>query len=176
MNPLSNSVSITKILLLFYILTTNSLLQPLLSKQWKKMVENDRIIQHIIGLTTIITITILINEGTIDYYSIITYSAIAYIWFIFSTKMDVHFNIIIICGLLGCYLYENNIKLEENKIKDDVILDENKKIILMKKQYENHKYLMGFIMIMIVIGMFMYSQKKEGQYGGGYSLSHFLLY
>lgn len=172
-----NSISITKILLLFYVLTTNSLLQPLLSKQWKKLVENDRIIQHIIGFVTVLTITILVNEGEINYYNTITYSIIAYLWFIFSTKMDIHFNIIIICGLLGCLLYENDMKFKINKIKTDKILTEEKKIILIEESYHKFKILMGIMMVSVIFCMVLYSGKKEGQYGGGnYSLYRFLLY
>lgn len=173
---MTDMISITKVLLLFYLLTTNSLLQPLLSKQWKKMVENDRIIQHLIGFSTMVTLVILVNEGEVDYYSIVMYSLIAYLWFIFSTKMDIHFNIMIMIGLLGCYLYENNVKIKTNKIKEDKVLSDDQKFIMIDKQYTKQKYLMGGMMVAIIVGMFMYSQKKEVQYGGGYSLTHFLLY
>lgn len=171
-----DTISITKVLLLFYLLISNSLLQPLLSKQWKKMVQDNRQIQHIIAFTTMITLVVLVNEGQNDYFTIIMYSIVGYLWFIFSTKMDIHFNIMIMIGLLGCYLYENHIKMKNNEIEKDKVLTIEQKYKLTEENNSKHKYLMTGMLALIIGGMFLYSQKKEGQYGGGYSIINFLLY
>lgn len=177
-----NSVSITKILLLFYMLIGNSLLQPLLSKQWITTVKNDRIIQHIIGFTTMLTLAILVSDQSDqsnqfgDYSNLILYTVIAYVWFIFLTKMDIHFNVMIIVLLLANYMYDNYLKAENKKILDDKILSVEMKNSIVTKNLERSTYIMFSIMALIVGGMFMYSNKKEGQYGGGYSFINFLLY
>ncbi len=171
-----NSVSITKILLFFYILIGNSLLQPLLSKQWINTVKNDRIIQHIIGFTTMLTLAILVSDENEEYVNLILYAFIAYMWFIFSTKMDIHFNVIIIVLLLSNYIYDNHLKNDNKKILDDRILNEDIKNSLIIRNKERSQYVMFSIMTLIICGMFMYSNKKEVQYGGGYSLFNFLLY
>lgn len=174
-----NNFSITKILLLFYMLVGNSLLQPLLSKQWIETVKNDRIIKHIIGVTTMLTIAMLISDDfseDFDYFSVTIYSLIAYVWFIFLTKMDIHFSIIIIVLLLGNYMYDTHLKHENKKILNDNVLSEEIKNTLITRNNERSKYIMFSIMGLIVVSMFLYSNKKEGQYGGGYSLFNFLLY
>lgn len=171
-----NNVSITKILLLFYILIGNSLLQPLLSKQWITTVKNDRLIQHVIGLTTMLTLAILVSEETEEYSNLIMYTIIGYVWFIFSTKMDVHFNVMIIVLLLANYMYDNYLVQQNKKILTDNVMSDDMKNILVTRNNERSHYMMFSIMAFIVAGMFMYSGKKEVQYGGGYSLVNFLLY
>lgn len=175
------NMPLTRILLLFYMLIGTSLLQPLLSKQWISTIKNDRIIQHIIGFTTILTLAILVCGGDENYEetnisNLIMYSIIAYIWFLFLTKMDIHFNIMIIVLLLGNYMYDNHIKAKNKKILKDNILSEDIKNHLLTQNHESGNYAMFSIMALIVGGMFMYSEKKEVQHGGGYSFVNFLLY
>ena len=173
---MDGDISIVKILLLFNVLISGSLLRPLLSKQWNEMVNESRLIQHIIGLTTMITLVTLISEGTADYLHIIAYSLAGYLWFILSTKMDIHWNIIIMILLLGSYLYQNSLKIKENEITIDKILDEEQKIILKNKNNKKQMYAVIGVMSAILLGVYFYSNKKEVQYGGGYSLVNFLLY
>ena len=173
------NISITKVLLLFYLLIGNSLLEPLLSKQWKTMVKENRLIQHVIAFTTMLTLVVLVSEGSVttNYLNMFVYALLAYIWFIFSTKMDIHFNIIVIVLLLCCYLYENHLKSKNIQILNDKILSDEQKNKIKEKNNKNNQYVMFGMMAIIVGGMVMYSNKKEGQYGGGqYSLTKFLLY
>lgn len=171
-----NNTSVTKILLLFYILVGNSLLQPLLSKQWVTAVKDSRIIQHIIGITTMLALAILVSGETEDYTNLILYAFIGYIWFLFSTKMDIHFNVMIMVLLLGNYIYDNHLKNDNKRIFEDKILNEDIKNFLILRNNERSQYVMFSLMALIVCGMFMYSDKKEVQYGGSYSFVNFLLY
>ena len=171
-----NNVPIVKVLLLFYLLVGNSMLQPLLSKQWKEMVEESRIIQHIIGLTTIIALIILLSDGHVSSVNILLYSLIAYVWFLFSTKLDIHWNIIVIVLLLMAYLYENSLKFKELNTTNDKILTEEEKKILQKDNCNRRMYFMIGILLVTIMGVLMYANKKEIQYGGGYSTLNFLLY
>lgn len=171
-----DNLPITKILLMFYLLIGNSLLQPLLSKQWITTVKNDRIIQHLIGFTTMLTLAILISNESEDYVNIIMCSIIGYIWFIFSTKMDIHFNMMIIVLLIASYLYDNSLKTQNKKILSDKILTDDQKQDIIINNNIKSKCVMFGMMALIVGGMIMYSNKKEGQYGGGFSLVNFLLY
>ena len=61
-----SNVPLLKILLIFYVLVSNSALQPLMSKQWNTMMEGNRIMKHIIGLVTMITLVTLASDGKID--------------------------------------------------------------------------------------------------------------
>lgn len=171
-----NNVSITKILLLFYMLVGTSLLQPLLSKQWVSTIKNNRLIQHAIGFSTMLTLFILIFGDQEEYSNLVLYTILGYVWFLFSTKMDIHLNLIITLLLLGNYIYTNYIKYENKKIESDNILSEDAKYHLINNNLKKDNYLMFGLMALIVGGMFMYSDKKEVQYGGGYSVINFLLY
>lgn len=171
-----NNIPIIKVLLFFYLLIGNSLLQPLLSKQWKEMVEKSRIIQHIIGLTTIIVLMTLLAGEQFNSVNILIYSLITYLWFLFSTKLDVHWNIIVIVLLLMAFLYENSLKSKENDILNDKILSEDEKDKIKKTGCEKKMFFMLGVLIVTMIGMFLYSNKKEIQHGGGYSTINFLFY
>ena len=169
-----NSVPIVKVLLLFYVLIGNSMLQPLLSKQWKKMVEESRVIQHIIGLTTIIALIILLSDGHVSSADILLYSLIAYIWFLFSTKLDIHWNIIVIVLLLMAYLYENTLKFKEINTFNDKILTEEEKKNIQKNNCNKRMYFMIGILLVTITGVLVYANKKEIQHGGGYNTLNFL--
>jgi|SaaInlStandDraft_4_1057021.scaffolds.fasta_scaffold03343_5 hypothetical protein len=170
------NTSITKNLLLFYLLINSSLLQPLLSKQWVETVQENRIIKHILGLTTIFTLILLMSDGSDDYASMVAVAALGYVWFLFSTKMDIHLNIIIIMLLLGSVIYDSKTKKENNQIEDDKNITDHMKDSLIAQNDKNGKYVMFGIMGIIVSFMLLYSNKKEVQHGGGYSAVNFLLY
>jgi Ca2+/Na+ antiporter len=152
------------------------MLQPLLSKQWKEMIDESRIIQHIIGLTTIIALIILLSDGHVGSVDILSYSLIAYVWFLLSTKLDIHWNIIVIVLLLVAYLYENSLKFKEINTSNDKILTEEEKKYLQKDNCYKRMYFMIGILMVTITGVLIYANKKEEQYGGGYSTLNFLLY
>ena len=168
--------SLNKIILAFYILISSSALFNLLSKQWKKTLENDRIAQHLLAIMTMLSLTILVSNGQFSIQRIFVYTAIAYMWFIFSTKMDIHFNIIMIGSLIAFYLYQNTVQNENAKIKEDTNLSEDEKLKIQQNKKNNYVYLTGAILLITLAGTIFYSNKKEVQYGGGYSLMNFLLY
>jgi hypothetical protein len=172
----SNSTNIIKVLLFFYILVGNSLLEPLLSKQWKESVQNSRILKHLIGLTTIFALMILVSDGHMTTVNIILYSLLAYTWFIFSTKMDIHWNIIVVFALLGAYMYDNSVNFKLNNIKNDHVLTISEKSQIINDNNTQKYFIIVGIIILTFIGTFMYSDRKTVQYGGGYSLINFLLY
>jgi hypothetical protein len=171
-----NNSAIIKILLIFYLLIGNSALHPLLSKQWNKMLENNRLIQHLIGFITMITLVTLMGEGKMDNFTILTYSAIGYLWFIFSTKLDIHWNVIVMILLVIAYLYENSLLIKENESKSDKVLNDEEKNFIKQKNCSRRTYILLGILGVTLLGVFLYSHKKEVQYGGGYSMLNFLLY
>jgi hypothetical protein len=177
MNIFKNDNSILlKVLLLFYALIGSSSLQPLLSKQWNGMIEKDRMTQHILGVTTIITLIILLSDGKLSNMAILGYTLFCYLWFLLSTKMDIHWNMMVVILLLVGYLYENSIRMRENKIDSDRVLTVEEKEKIKKNSNINRSYIVGGIMGVTITGLLLYSNKKEVQYGGGYSVVNFLLY
>lgn len=172
----NNPNVLLKVLVVFYILIGSSLIQPLLSKQWRKLVENDRIIQHVIGITTLIALTTLLSEGKLDNMTIIIYSIMGYMWFIFSTKLDVHWNIVIMVLLVIAFMYYNTLEHKNSLVYLDKNLTLEEKQKITEKNSLNTIFIMFGIFLVTVIGVMFYSNKKEVQYGGGYDIINFLLY
>jgi hypothetical protein len=172
----NNEFSLGKIILMFYVLISSAGLFPLLSKQWKKTLENDRVAQHLLGILTILSLTILVSNGKFSIQRIFVYTVLGYLLFIFSTKMDLHFTIMVIVLLISFYLYQNIIQSENNKIMDDSSLTMIEKENLQKNKKHNYVYLGAGLVGIILIGTILYSNKKEVQYGGGYSLLNYLIY
>lgn len=167
-------VSMPKALIILYILIGNSLMQPLLSKQWISLVEQNRIVQHVIALTTLtLSLTLLFNK--LSNHKIIIYSIICYTLFIFTTKMDIQFNLIIVSIIIIIYFYERNIDQNNEKIADDKVLTESEKIKAVENNKKNKMYFTLVFICLTVLGTLLYSHKKEVQYGGGYSVLNFLL-
>ena len=172
----NNPDILLKVLVVFYIIIGSSLIQPLLSKQLRHLVDNNRILQHIIGFTTLIALTVLLSEGKLDNNMIIIYSLIGYIWFIFSTKLDIHLNLIIMILLFVAYICYNSIQtLNSNIIFDKNLTNEEKNKII-KENSRMTLCAIIFILLSTILGVTLYSNKKEVQYGGGYDIVKLLLY
>jgi hypothetical protein len=172
----NNPNVLLKVLVVFYILIGSSLIQPLLSKQWRNLVDNNRIVQHIIGITTLIALTTLLSNGMLDNVTIVIYSLVGYLWFIFSTKLDVHWNIIIMILLVMAYMHYNSLQQANNIVYSDKNLTPEEKNKITKQNSSNSLFIMLGILVVTIVGVTMYSNKKEVQYGGGYSIVNFLLY
>lgn len=168
-------VSIVKLLLLYYLLSYSSVTENLLSKQMKTLIEDNRLIQHLIGLLTMIVLISLLNYDLTN-TKIVIYGLITYILFILSTKLDIHWNIIILSLLFVMYLYEHNLNLKQQELSFDKILNNDEKnnifVILNNKK---HMFI-GLIGLFLIIGVYLYLNKKDVQYGGGFNWINFLLY
>jgi lysylphosphatidylglycerol synthetase-like protein (DUF2156 family) len=171
-----HEMSLGKIMLLFYILSSSSSLFPLLSKQWKNTLENSRMTQHILGITTILALITLVSNGNFSTQRIIAYTIIGYLWFIVSTKLDLQWNIIIMAMLMIFLLYQDSNLHEDKILEKDKNLTDDEKESIQKKNKKNYVYILSAIIGATIIGTWIYSDKKETQYGGGYSLTDFLLH
>ena len=172
----NSKFSLVKIVILFYITASSSSLFNLLSKQTKATLENSRIAQHILGFLTLMSLVIMISDGKFSSRRIFLYSVIGYLWFIISTKMDLHFNIIVYGTLMLSYLYFDNLDKEEKRILNDVYILNDGKLLEISKRRMKAYYCIAGIIFLTLIGTSLYSNKKQEQYGGGYSLVNFLLY
>jgi hypothetical protein len=166
--------SMPKALIILYILIGNSLMQPLLSKQWISLVEHNRNVQHIVALTTLILSLAMLFDN-LSNHKIILYSIICYTLFIFTTKMDIQFNLIIITLIIIIFFYERNINQNSKKVFDDKILTDIEKDKIVQNNKKNKLYFTLVLICLTILGTLMYSHKKEVQYGGGYSILNFLL-
>lgn len=167
-------MSLGKIILLYFLLASSSSLFPILSKQWKTTLESSRLAQHLLGITTMLAIIILVSNGNFSIQRIITYTVIGYLVFILSTKLDLQWNIMIILGLLGFFMYQDNNLTKDNNLENDKNVSEQEKESIQKNNKSSYVYITLAIIGAVICGNLLYSDKKETQYGGGYSLTKFL--
>jgi heme/copper-type cytochrome/quinol oxidase subunit 4 len=168
------NISLSRALLIFYIIIASQFTGGLMGKQMKKYLEESRIAQHLIGFILMLVL-IMMAGGVNDVGRAILYSIIGYVWFIFTTKLDIQWNLIIISMLFVGFVYETNMINKEVEVSKDSILtlEEREKI---KDTHSNFKsYMVAGILLVTLTGTFLYAQKKQEQYGGGFSAFNFFI-
>jgi len=173
-NIKSNHTSIAKVLLVFYVLIASSCTDGLMAKQMREYIKDNKFMQHIIGFLTMIVLVSMIG-GVVDTRSIILYALIGYVWFILSTKLDIHWNIIILSLLFIGFMYENSIEVRETELQNDVSLNDIEKQKILSEDIQVRNWIVGSIIIVTIIGTVFYSHKKHEQYGGGYDVFAYML-
>ena len=171
----SSVISLSKTLLIFYVVIASQYTGNLLGKQMREFIQENRIAQHIIAFTMLLVLINLVG-GVKDMKKGILYSLVGYVWFIFTTKLDIQWNLIIILLLVVGYLYESNMFNHENIISSNNVLtpEEKEKVINKNKFYRS--MIVAGIIIITLIGTFLYEQKKGAQYGGGFSIKKYMFY
>lgn len=173
-NIKSNHTSIAKVLLVFYVLIASSCTDGLMAKQMREYIKDNKFMQHIIGFLTMIILVSMIG-GVVDTRSIIQYALIGYVWFVFSTKLDIHWNIIILSLLFIGFMYENSIEVRETEMRNDESLNDIEKQKILSEDIQVRNWIVGGIIIVTIIGTVFYSHKKHEQYGGGYDVFAYML-
>lgn len=171
----SKRTSIARVLLIFYLLVASNYTDNLMAKQMKEYLTNNRIAQHIIGFLTLSVLVSLVG-GITDTRSVLVYTLIGYVWFTFSTKLDIHWNIIILILLATGYMYENSLIIKEKQILSDPNLTDIQKIDIIKKYNIYKSWIVGSIMTVTLLGTLLYTHKKHVQYGGNYDVVKYLIY
>jgi hypothetical protein len=170
-----SATSLSKILLIFYLAIAGNFTSNLLSKQLTNFFKENRIAQHIIALITLLVLVTAVGNVT-DTKVAVIYTVLGYIWFIFTTKLDIQWNIIVILILLTGYLYENNIDNKEKLMASDNVLTDEDRHTIISNDNSIKSYFVIAALTVTIIGTFMYSSKKHAQYGGGYNWMTYLLY
>ena|SRR2546430_1502467 len=170
----SSQTSLAQVLLVFYILIASSCTDNLMAKQMREYIKDNKYMQHFIGFLTMIVLVTLVG-GIVDTTSAIFYALIGYVWFIFSTKLDIHWNIVILILLFFGYMYENSMRYRENEIKSDKNLSDDEKNKLLESNTRYKNIIVGSVMLITIIGTLFYSHKKHEQYGGSYDVFAYIL-
>jgi small-conductance mechanosensitive channel len=167
------NISLSNALLIFYLLIASSYCNSLFAKQMKQYIENNRYVQHFIGILLLL-VTIVTFGGVENTKSAILYTVIGYIWFIFTTKLDLQFNIVVLLLLAVGYLYENNLIFFDSRVKEDAnITEENKKEIL-EKHNRIKSHIIYLILAVTFVGTLIYAYKKTHQYKDNFNIKNFL--
>jgi hypothetical protein len=170
------NVSLLRALLVFYIIIASNFTSGLFSKQLKRFFEESRLAQHLIGFIMMLVLIILI-VNIMNIYRAILYTIIGYTWFIFMTKLDIQWNVIIILLLLFGFLYEYQLDEKDQTVLDDPNLTEEQKDKVVETNSQYKTYIMVAVLAFTVIGGLLYLNKKTGQYGGGqFDLMTYLFY
>ena len=124
------------ILFRYYILLFTPLSRKVLSKQIIDLIDENRMVQHLIAFLSLYVLIKHMNEKW-NFNKILSYSVLIYGLFIMTTKMDLHINIMVIGLLLVYYLYDDLCKKKEEQLKTD------KNIENISKEMRNGRFIFG---------------------------------
>lgn len=170
----SNKSTICKSVLFFYLIIASNFTGNLFSGQLNYFIRRNRYAQHAIGYTMMLAI---INNyaGITNVQHAIVYSTIAYLWFILTTKLDLEWNLVIVGAMVISMLYENKLIGREKESEKDETLDIKDKSQIKERNNKEKMIMIVPIVILTIIGAYIYFNKKVGQYGGHFSETKFFL-
>src|SRR3989338_2043578 len=170
----NTKISVAKVIFLLYLILASNLATNLMSRQLKEYIETSRIAQHFIGFTLVLSIINLLG-GDLKLMTSLTYTLLAYLWFLLSTKIDLIWNFIFIGLLYVDYFIENYLDDIQRTVEEDETLTQSHKES--KKIERNRKktiILIGII-ILSVWGWYQYYSKKKVQLGGNFNTYDYFL-
>lgn len=139
---------LVKGLLIMYIISFTPITSNLISQKLKQSIMQNRFAQHIIGIVTVMVVMNLL--GITNVYQLLKYTAVLFILFLLSTKLNLSTFILIITLLLISYLIEVNFDNKIKRMKNDQMIS-NEIISNEMKIHKLTRYLLlsliGFIII-----------------------------
>lgn len=160
-------LSMSKALVLFYLIIMNNYTGDLVSGQLKDFISHSRVAQHVIAFITLLVV-INLFAGINDVQNALMYSSGIYLWFIFTTKLDLHWNLGIMGLLFIGYLNESKMLNTELRLHhDENVPEEIEEKLLSHNQMIRSLVVMG-IGVLTVCGTYQYGTRKNVQYGGNF--------
>ena len=158
-----------------YLVQLTSLTNNTLGKQLKEYVYSNRIIQHIINVIFLIVLISMLDDKR-SLTNITISSFIIYIIYIFSTELDLQYNLLILAFALFYYFYQREVNRQIQRINNDNEIDSNLKNMLISMD-ENKEMIFGTgLLLILAYFVYTYVSRKSVQYGGGFSYTKFLMY
>lgn len=177
---MSNKTSVAKVVLLFYLISVGGYTKNLMGKQLRRFIEDSRIMQHFIAFITLYVLISFESDFSggpaLTVLNTLTYAIIGYTWFIFTTKLDIHWNIMLLILLIGSYLIDRSMRVQETEALSDPNLNEAQKLEIKKTNDAYRTYMVCSLIMLTIVGTVLYSHKKSEQYGGGYDLFTYMMY
>ncbi len=168
-------LSFVKLFVLYNLFVMSKFNSPLLSKQLKNMLDESRIAQHIVSFIFIFVLIQAFTE-TNDVYNIFNKSVLIYVGFVLSQKLDLQWYVMFMAMLLLYTLYENFLEEKEKNLKTDNVLDIDTREQLLKESENKKKIITSAMFGLMLIGVIIYADRKQDQYGGGYNMTNFFFY
>lgn len=170
---INGKTSIAKVLFVFYVLLLLGNTNKLLPHQTKEFFDKDRYAQHFLGVATFfVLITMIVDDISMN--EAFAYTLLGYTWFIFSTKVDLHWNLIMLILLFAVYVYEHNAKVYINDMENDKVLTFEDKQRQKREITKTKIWMSTSLILLTIIGTYLYSTKKHEQYGGGYDVFRYI--
>jgi hypothetical protein len=164
-----------KFLLALYLVQLTGLTNNTLGKQLKEYVYSNRMIQHIINVVFLIVLISMLDDQR-SLTNITISSLVLYIIYIFTTKLDLQYNLLILAFALFYYFYKREVNKQIRRVSDDNDIDSNLKNMIVKLD-ENKEMIFGSgLLLVLAYFVYIYVSRKSVQYGGGFSYSKFLMY
>ena len=173
------NLSIGKVLLLTYIIIASSYCSNLFSNGLKKAIETNRFVQHMILILLIMSLMILFGNpfgvqiSSSHTINIVIITLLIYVWFILTTKLDLAWNIGVIILLVIYFLFESKMSIDLGIQLKDTNVSLNTKSELVQTFVTNNNIVLVGIFGITLIGTLFYTNEKQVQYGGGFSLTNF---
>lgn len=168
-----SNISLSKAILIFYLIIASNFTKDLYSGQLYDFLKTNRYAKHSIGFVTMYVIMTHF-AGITDSKKALLYSTFGYLWFVFTTKLDLKWNLIIIGLMIFGAIYESNLIDKEIKSEDDEALEEKDKKKI-KAENDNIKMVIAItILVITVIGTISYFNKKTVQYGGNFDTEKYI--
>jgi hypothetical protein len=173
------NLSIGKVLLLTYIIIASSYCSNLFSNGLKKAIETNRFVQHMILILLIMSLMILFGNpfgvqiSSSHTINIVIITLLIYVWFILTTKLDLAWNIGVIILLVIYFLFESKTSIDLGIQLKDTNIPLNTKSELVQTFITNNNIVLVGIFGITLIGSLFYTNEKQVQYGGGFSLTNF---
>lgn len=166
-----SEISPVKIISILFLIFMTTIFAGNINHHLIEQVNSNKLLKHILIIATIFILITLINPNT-DMLEVIVYTALIYILYVLSNKMNIKLVYIFLVLLLIAYIYEYYQNKQKDLIMRDVnIIDKMERIEKMKKK--NKFVYLGFLVIAIT-GSLFYENKKIIQKGGEYRLDRFL--
>ncbi len=164
-----------KFLLALYLVQLTSLTNNTLGKQLKEYVYSNRIIQHIINVIFLIVLISMLDDQR-SLTNLVISSSILYLIYLFTTKLDLQYNLLILTFALFYYFYQREVNNQIKRINNDNEIDIGLKNVLISVD-ENKEMIFGTgLLLVLIYFVWVYISRKSIQYGGGFSYSKFLIY
>lgn len=172
--------SIAKIILIFYLLTMIGYTNNIIGKPLKRFIEDNRIFQHFIGFLVIFLLLTwdggLFGNGSLSIQDALIYTIIGYTWIIFSSKLDAHWNLILLGVLVGIFVLDSHFRREEDDARNDPNLTNAQRLEIIRSNNNKRTWLTSIAILITILGTLLYSDRKSEQYGGSYDVMTYLFY
>ena len=154
-------------LFVLYLVISGNFLAPLFSCRLRDFIENNMIARHVLGFLTLsFFVVVATKSAPMTYANVLSYSAVFYVWFLMSTRMNMTLWGVFILLIGSVYL----IHLYQSDLTSDKPTPEEEHRMNIAKQV-----LTGLAFFTTFIGFISYYGEKRIEYGSKFSHGQFFL-